>query len=178
MMYDNLYFFDEYSRAALRTAKEQTPEERMAEAVLGIAGEAGEIADYYKKHKFQGHELDTAALIGEIGDVLWYLNLLASAIDTPLGHVAQENIAKLKARYPEGFSNEKSINRAENNTDADKRRKLKPNVAPSQRKKLIRSAVKCLKIKLRQYWQRRRGCHNPLRWRNLTVAKWPKGKSQ
>jgi len=78
---------------------------------LGITGEAGEVADMIKKHVFHGHGLDTDALVKEIGDVCWYVALLCTAIGVDMASVMEKNIEKLKTRYPEGFSEEASINR-------------------------------------------------------------------
>ncbi|MBQ7865225.1 MAG: nucleotide pyrophosphohydrolase, partial [Clostridia bacterium] len=58
-----------------------------------------------------GHELDREHLIKELGDVAWYLAETAFALDVSLEEVCQRNIDKLKARYPEGFSTERSIHR-------------------------------------------------------------------
>ena len=81
--------------------------------VLGLTGEAGEVADIVKKHIFHGHELDRKELIKELGDVCWYLALLCHALDVPLDVVMISNIEKLRNRYPEGFSETASINRTE-----------------------------------------------------------------
>ncbi|MBQ2862402.1 MAG: nucleoside triphosphate pyrophosphohydrolase family protein, partial [Oscillospiraceae bacterium] len=66
-----------------------------------------------KKHLFHGHELDREALIKELGDVAWYLAEASEALDVSLDEVFERNIEKLKKRYPEGFSSERSINREE-----------------------------------------------------------------
>lgn len=78
---------------------------------LGITGEAGEVADIIKKASFHGHELDIPELEKELGDVLWYLANIASVAGLDLSDIAEKNINKLKKRYPEGFSEERSINR-------------------------------------------------------------------
>ncbi len=78
---------------------------------LGITGEAGEVADMIKKHVFHGHDLDIDSLVKEIGDVCWYVALLCTAIGVDMASVMEKNIEKLKTRYPEGFSEEASINR-------------------------------------------------------------------
>lgn len=78
---------------------------------LGITGEAGEVADLIKKHVFHGHDLDRGEIVKELGDVCWYVALLATSIGVGLDEILDRNIEKLKRRYPEGFSSEASINR-------------------------------------------------------------------
>jgi NTP pyrophosphatase (non-canonical NTP hydrolase) len=85
---------------------------RLAIAGLGLAGEAGEVVDYLKKVVGHGHKLDRDKLVKELGDVLWYVAEICSAINADMSDVAQQNIDKLKDRYPDGFSSERSINRA------------------------------------------------------------------
>lgn len=80
---------------------------------LGVAGEAGEIADIVKKELGHGHPRDAEKMAKEIGDVLWYLAALADEYGYSLAAIATMNIAKLKARYPQGFTVEGSINRVE-----------------------------------------------------------------
>lgn len=104
---------NEYQKLAMRTAGELTNEDKLINAVFGLNGEAGEIADHIKKHMFQGHKLDGEKLVKELGDVLWYIALGAEALGINLEEVAQINIEKLKKRYPEGFSVERSVNRVE-----------------------------------------------------------------
>lgn len=80
---------------------------------LGLTGESGEVSDMIKKYIFHGHDLDRDELIKELGDVCWYLALLCTAIGVDMSEVMSRNIEKLKARYPEGFSESASINRTE-----------------------------------------------------------------
>lgn len=82
-------------------------------SVMGLCGESGEAIDIVKKHIFQGHELDREHLIEELGDIAWYLAEAAFALDVDLDDILSKNIQKLKKRYPDGFSKEKSINREE-----------------------------------------------------------------
>jgi len=86
-------------------------EARLSIAALGLAGEAGEVADYVKKVVGHNHPLDKETIIKELGDVLWYVAEICSTISVDMSDVAQKNIDKLRARYPEGFSTERSINR-------------------------------------------------------------------
>ncbi len=98
---------DVYQFEARRTVGDST----LAVLALGVAGEAGEVADLIKKHVGHGHQLDKDKLVKELGDVLYYVATLADAVGVPLSEVAAKNIAKLRVRYPDGFSTERSLNR-------------------------------------------------------------------
>ncbi len=104
--------FDAYRRDAARTLPPNTsPRDALNIGALGLAGESGEVIELVKKHLFHGHALDRERLKKELGDVLWYLAAICTAEGLSLGDVADANIAKLRARYPEGFTSEKSQNR-------------------------------------------------------------------
>ncbi len=109
---------NDYQRAAMRTASGMDRESYngrglLLNAVMGLNGEAGEVIDHVKKVCFQGHELNRLHLIEELGDVAWYLAVCCEAIDTTLEEVLQNNIDKLRKRYPDGFDKSRSINREE-----------------------------------------------------------------
>jgi NTP pyrophosphatase (non-canonical NTP hydrolase) len=106
--------FKEYQDQASRTAGSFPETERVRWTLittLGLCGEAGEVADYLKKVYGHGHQLDPNKLKKEIGDVLWYLADICTKYNFSLEEIAQLNVEKLKARYPEGFSQERSQNR-------------------------------------------------------------------
>lgn len=90
-----------YQRKAMRTATLKCRD--MANAALGLAGEAGEVADEVKKCLYQGREWDPEKIIEELGDVLWYVALTADMLDVPLDFVMEYNLDKLQKRYPDGF---------------------------------------------------------------------------
>ncbi len=103
---------NDYQQAALRTAPGDLPPERLLlNGLMGLNGEAGEAIDILKKHLFQGHELDTAHMAKELGDVAWYLAVSSDAIGYDLETVMQMNVDKLKVRYPDGFDAEHSLHR-------------------------------------------------------------------
>ena len=52
------------------------PDKNIQQAILGLIGEWGEVADILKKHIFQGHKMDKDHLIEELGDCCWYGMLL------------------------------------------------------------------------------------------------------
>lgn len=76
---------------------------------MGVAGEAGEVVDLVKKHLYHGHPLDMESLEDELGDVLWYVALGCTVLGVDFSGVAFRNLRKLSARYPEGFSCERSL---------------------------------------------------------------------
>lgn len=103
---------NKYQRLAMQTAnRDMEWEEQFTNAVLGLTGEAGEVADEWKKCRYHGHPYVMSRTMGELGDVLWYLALAADAMGTTLNDIAAHNIKKLSARYPEGFSPECSRNK-------------------------------------------------------------------
>ena len=103
---------NDYQKLALRTLNpDLTQRDMLINSVMGLCGESGEAVDLVKKHLFHGHALDKEKLIKELGDIAWYLAEAAAAVGVSLDDVLEMNIAKLKARYPDGFAAEKSINR-------------------------------------------------------------------
>ena len=80
---------------------------RLDHAVTGLTGEAGEVADVWKKVKFMGLEYNADTrekMIKELGDVCWYLMSAATALNIPFDEIINRNIEKLKARHPNGYS--------------------------------------------------------------------------
>lgn len=102
----------QFQKTALRTAN-KNPDRgmRLANWGLGLSGEAGEAAELIKKHVFHQHPLDRDALARELGDVLWYVAVLAKEIDASLEDLMEINVLKLQKRYPKDFTPEASINR-------------------------------------------------------------------
>ena len=101
---------NEYQALAMTTLNpELNKRDVHINSVMGLCGESGEAIDIVKKCMAQGHELDRDRLIGELGDIAWYLAEAAAALDIPLEEVLQRNIEKLKKRYPDGFDTERSL---------------------------------------------------------------------
>lgn len=104
----------EYSVFVQRLAKDPnlvlqglTPEKvNLLHAAMGLASEAGEIIDEIKKHVFYGLELNETALVKEMGDAEWYMQLLRNTIGVGRQFVVDRNIKKLKDRHPNGFTTE------------------------------------------------------------------------
>lgn len=102
---------NEYQELAMRTANEKC--QNLSNTVLGLTGESGECADIVKKHLHHEHPFDREHFIKELGDVLWYVALGCTVVGVTMEEVMHLNIAKLRERYPEGFSAERSLHRAE-----------------------------------------------------------------
>jgi NTP pyrophosphatase (non-canonical NTP hydrolase) len=95
----------EYQRRSRRTA--QYPREAwLTYPALGLAGEAGEIAEHVKRiiRDDAGVISDRrrAALAAELGDVLWYVAGLASELGLDLDQIADANLEKLLSRQRRG----------------------------------------------------------------------------
>ena len=88
-----------------------TEKDVLMNALMGLCGESGEAIDLMKKHLYQGHDLDKEKLVKELGDIAWYLAEAATGLNIDLGEVLQRNLDKLHARYPQGFSTERSMHR-------------------------------------------------------------------
>jgi NTP pyrophosphatase (non-canonical NTP hydrolase) len=97
---------DEYQRGALRTAASRDKPNELLHLVLGLVGESGEIAEKFKKwvRDLDSDEsrIDRADIAKELGDVLWYVAVLADYLDLSLDDIATANLAKLASRQGRG----------------------------------------------------------------------------
>ena len=104
---------DEYQKLASRTMNAELDSAEVIEHALhGMVGEVGEIHSIYQKW-YQGHTIDTDHLKKEVGDLLWFVAEYCTAYNWKLSEVMELNIGKLRARYPQGFEEEKSLHRKE-----------------------------------------------------------------
>jgi len=94
--------FTGYQAAARRTARYPQMGCNLYYPALGLAGEAGEVAEKVKKLMRDAGGVLTDdrrdALRKELGDVLWYVAALCSELNLDMGEVAAQNIAKLQDR--------------------------------------------------------------------------------
>ena len=102
----------EYQELAARTInKDLTLIGQRNHALYGLAAEVGEILSLYQK-ELQGHGApDREHIIKEAGDCAWMLAEFLTSQGIGFDEVFETNIAKLKKRYPDGFTAERSINR-------------------------------------------------------------------
>ena len=86
---------------------------------IGIASEGGEFSEIVKKCVFQGKPLDAETRFHakrELGDILWYWINSCRALDLDPNEVVEENVNKLKKRYPGG---EFDVHYSENRKEGD-----------------------------------------------------------
>ena len=86
---------------------------------IGIASEGGEFSEIVKKCVFQGKPLDDETIFHckrELGDILWYWINSCRALDLDPNEVVEENVNKLKKRYPGG---EFDVHYSENRKEGD-----------------------------------------------------------
>lgn len=100
--YDSGQFddLDDYQNAAAATAIYKS-EHSIIYPALGLAAEAGEVANKVKKIMRDGH-FDRDAIADEVGDCLWYIAALCRDLNVDLSAVADRNLKKLRDRQQRG----------------------------------------------------------------------------
>ena len=92
----------EYQKFCQGVAKKHDdPEKEIANWGLGIAGEADDVASCIKKTIAHNND-QTAGMKENLGDTMWYIAMICNHYGWSLDEVIEENVAKLKKRYPEG----------------------------------------------------------------------------
>ena len=98
--------FDEYQQKAMNTARSKDAKDEFIHLVLGLVGESGEIAEKVKKlvrdNETDLTKLDIEDMKKELGDVLWYMAVLANYLGISFDDVAKTNIDKLASRQQRG----------------------------------------------------------------------------
>lgn len=97
---------EDYQKKSRKTAIYPGAGQNFYYPTLGLAGEAGEVANKIKKvMRDKNNELDgqtKETIKGELGDVLWYVAQLATELDLSLAEIAEANIEKLYGRMERG----------------------------------------------------------------------------
>lgn len=95
---------DEYQRAAARTMNRSLePSDVLLDAAAGLCEEGGEVLSHVRKHLFQGRDLGRDEVAEELGDALWCVAAVATALGFSLEEIARRNVAKLARRHPGGL---------------------------------------------------------------------------
>lgn len=108
--------FEEYQKRALTTLIEH-PDPLMDKTILamGVAGEAGEVIEKWKKIvAYKGgviNEEDRKELGKELADVIWYIAVLADRLNISLDELMNENLEKLASRKARGVQKGAGDNR-------------------------------------------------------------------
>jgi NTP pyrophosphatase (non-canonical NTP hydrolase) len=111
--------FDDYQKKAITTDAYGGVGDVMSIAfinkVLGLAGEAGEVADKVKKLQRNSNgavtDEDRQELQKELGDVLWYISAITTYLGSSFDDIAQGNLDKLADRQKRGVIKSKGDNR-------------------------------------------------------------------
>ena len=95
--------FEEYQKESRKSVVYPYAGSNPVFPALGLAGEAGEIADQVKKAIRDDHgafsERRKAQMKEEMGDALWYIAQIATELGLSLDDVANANLAKIRKRY-------------------------------------------------------------------------------
>jgi len=103
----------QFIKDAIRTESPNffAPNQRVLHAAIGCVTESGEMLDALKKSIFYGKPLDVVNVKEEAGDLLWYLAILFDELDTDFETEMTRVINKLKARFPDKFTEDNAFNR-------------------------------------------------------------------
>jgi len=98
--------FEEYQKISRKTVIYPDAGNNFVYPVLGLTGEAGEVAEKIKRilrdEKGIASEERKQDIAKELGDVLWYLSQIATELDLSLDEIASSNIEKLSSRKERG----------------------------------------------------------------------------
>jgi NTP pyrophosphatase (non-canonical NTP hydrolase) len=108
---------------------------------IGLAGEAGELATAMQRWLWYGKGLDVTNIKEEVGDALWYIAEICTALGCDMGAIMEANIAKLKERHGDKFSDVKA---AEENRDREAERKVLESLESQVGRIVTESVVKAL----------------------------------
>lgn len=104
--------FNNYQQLAARTMNKKLGwMETMMHSLHGLVAEVGELHGIYQK-VYQGHEATPEHVKKELGDILWFIAEFCTVNEWDMNDIAWLNIEKLKARFPDGFEEERSLHRA------------------------------------------------------------------
>ncbi|MDN5819786.1 MAG: nucleoside triphosphate pyrophosphohydrolase family protein [bacterium] len=109
----------DYSKQAMSTdvfeRTDSISDPGMLEKVFGLVGEAGEVAEKFKKLlRDKGGEAtdeDKKEIAKELGDILWYVNSVANYLDYDLEQIATMNLEKVLSRQQRGMTTGSGDNR-------------------------------------------------------------------
>jgi len=94
----------EYQETCKKTSEKfETDEKEILTWGLGVAGEAGDVAGCIKK-TFSHNNDQKEGIRENLGDTMWYIAMICNFFNWDMDKVLEENVKKLKKRYPNGFT--------------------------------------------------------------------------
>ena len=106
------YTIEQYQKEAARTfLTKGSWDVDVLHCMVGMQTGLGERSAPYKKHIYYGKDLDKTNVAEELADQIWYAVNLARIENIDLVKALQNNIAKLKVRFPEKFTEQNAIER-------------------------------------------------------------------
>ena len=91
---------NQYQAAAMAT---RNPDTDLLYSAGKLTCEAGELQQHILKARYHGKPAPPAALLEELGDILWYVAAVATDLGLDLADVGESNIAKLRARHGDAY---------------------------------------------------------------------------
>lgn len=132
-----IHFNDYQKQAYVAIQKHENNKEEVMHWAIGLGEEAGEALSVIK-HKYYGGEYSVEDIVAELGDVMWNVAALCTALNLDMQDVVEYNLAKLQHRYPLGeFDEDRSM--ARHKLEAD----FRTSVARDK-------IMKCIQTKQRQ----------------------------
>jgi NTP pyrophosphatase (non-canonical NTP hydrolase) len=105
--------FNEYQELSKRTMPKTINGMSKSNYAMGLSGESGEVVDLIKKEVHHGHPAHPLGVKEELGDLMHYVAGVATMYGLSLEGICEENIIKLKKRFPNGFNTQDSIKRVD-----------------------------------------------------------------
>jgi NTP pyrophosphatase (non-canonical NTP hydrolase) len=102
---------EQYKKESARTLIDKGYDMNLLHAAMGIGTEAGELLDAFKRKIFYGKDLDVVNIKEEVGDIMWYVAILLRELDLDFHEILDLNIKKLRARFPDKFTEAHALNR-------------------------------------------------------------------
>lgn len=102
---------EQYKADSERTLIDKGHDMNLLHAAMGIGTEAGELLDAFKRNIFYGKDLDVVNIKEEVGDIMWYVAILLRELDLDFHEILDLNIKKLRARFPDKFTEKDALNR-------------------------------------------------------------------
>jgi NTP pyrophosphatase (non-canonical NTP hydrolase) len=98
---------NKHAEGVMRTVKIlKQPEMNQVHMLLGMFGEIGELTDIFKRYLIYNEPIDWVHVQEEVGDLLYYIFAFCTINGFNLEKILEQNLAKLKVRYPEKYTDE------------------------------------------------------------------------